>query len=139
MKIILTVNPGEDAISEIREGLRDFNRPFLEGVRDDDVICYVNGSDGQKIAGIVGRIRGKWLSIEYLWVAESQKGKGLGSELLATLESYARDQGCHSSILQTASFQAEPFYKKHGYRTKMVLDNYFDHADVYYMTKHIEH
>ena len=137
MQIILNDTPSKKEISEIREGLREFNRPFLESVRDNDVLCYIDGINGDKIAGIVGRIRGKWLSIEYLWVSESQKGKGLGSQLLSKLESYAHKQGCHSSMLNTTSFQAEPFYKKHGYKTQMVLDDYFDNTEVYYMIKRL--
>ena len=138
MQIILNEKPSDEEISEIREGLRDFNRPFLEGVRDDDVVCYLNSKTGEKIAGVVGRIRGKWLSVEYLWVDEREKGKGLGSELLLKLESHAMEQGCHSSMLQTASFQAKPFYRKHGYKTQMILDDFFDNAEVYYMIKRLE-
>ncbi|WP_252178278.1 GNAT family N-acetyltransferase [Endozoicomonas sp. 4G] len=138
MQIILNEKPSKEEISEIREGIRSFNRPFLEGVRDDDIVCYLNNKTGEKIAGVVGRIRGNWLSVEYLWVDETEKGKGLGSELLLKLESHARQQGCHSSMLQTASFQAEPFYKKHGYKTQMILDDFFENAEVYYMTKRLE-
>ena len=89
------------------------------------------------MAGIVGLIRGKWLSIEYLWVAVSERGQGLGSELLSELESYAKKQGCHSSMLNTTSFQAKPFYKKHGHETQMVLDDLAEDLEIVYMTKRL--
>ncbi|WP_422475709.1 GNAT family N-acetyltransferase [Endozoicomonas sp. ALB032] len=135
MKLVLNEKPNKEDISEIRNALKEYNRPYLEGVKDEDVVCYYDGIDDKKIAGISGRIKGRWLSVDYLWVSESQKGKGLGSKLLLELESHARKQGCHSVMLHTASFQAEPFYKKHGYETRMILDNYADNTDVYYMTK----
>ncbi|WP_422138342.1 GNAT family N-acetyltransferase [Endozoicomonas sp. ALC020] len=138
MQIILNKKPNEEDISDIRERLKSYNRPFLEGVKDESIVCYCNGLNGEKVAGIVGRIRGKWLLVEYLWVSESQKGNGIGSKLLLNLETHAMSEGCHSSMLHTASFQAEPFYRKHGYKTQMILDDYCENIDVYYMTKQLE-
>ena len=135
MKFILNEKPSKEDISEIREGLRNYNRPFLENIRDEDVALYVNDDNGKKIAGIVGRLWGNWLMVEFLWVSEPEKGKSLGSKLLSKLESYAVTQGCHASMLNTASFQAEPFYRKHGYKTKMLLENFSEDAELYYMTK----
>lgn len=137
MQIVLNKNPSKEDISDIQERLQDYNRPYFEGVRDDDIACHVNGVDGRKVAGIVGRIRGKWLLVEYLWVAASKRGQGLGSELLSELESYAKKQGCHSSMLNTTSFQAKPFYKKQGYETQMVLNDLAEDLEIVYMTKRL--
>ena len=135
MEIVVTEKPTKEDISEIREAIRDYNSSYLEGIKYNDVVCYLNGANGRKIAGIIGCIKGKWLSVEYLWVSESQKGNGLGSQLLTRLEILAKEKGCHSAMLHTASFQAEPFYKKHGYKTKMILDDFTDDTEVYYMIK----
>jgi GNAT superfamily N-acetyltransferase len=43
------------------------------------------------------------------------RGTGIGSGLLTRLEAEARDRGCIGAWVDTFSFQARPFYEKHGY------------------------
>ncbi len=136
MDIIRNTEPGDQDISEIRESLREFNRPFLEGIRSKEVAFYINDQQGEKIAGVVGRLRGNWLLVQYLWVKESLKKQGLGSRLLQALEGHAIENGCHSAMLDTADFQAEPFYRKHGYKTEMTLED-DGFPTVFYMTKRL--
>jgi GNAT superfamily N-acetyltransferase len=70
---------------------------------------------GEGSSGIWGSILYGWLFIELLYVAEPDRGHGLGSRLLATLEEAAREQGCVGTWLSTYGFQAPGFYEKNGY------------------------
>ncbi|MRI34229.1 biphenyl 2,3-dioxygenase [Endozoicomonas sp. OPT23] len=137
MDIIKNTEPTDQDIVEIRDNLRAFNRPFLENIRNDQLAFYINDDSAVKVAGIAGRMRGNWLLVQYLWVSEPLKNQGLGSRLLKSLEDYAVEQGCHSVMLDTASFQAEPFYRKHGYKTEMTLEDN-DFPTVFYMTKQLK-
>jgi hypothetical protein len=38
-------------------------------------------------------------------------------------EAYARERGCRHVQLSTFSFQARPFYEKHGYEVFATLEN----------------
>ncbi|MCH8529304.1 MAG: GNAT family N-acetyltransferase [Saccharospirillum sp.] len=136
MKVELTTEPNLADIEEIRQGLRKHNEPYLGGVRKTDVVCYLNNDEGAKIAGLVGEIWGNWLFVRYLWVDESHRKSGLGSQLLEKAESYAQSVGCHSSSLDTFSFQAKPFYERQGYEVQMVLNDYPISTKNYYMVKH---
>ena len=40
-----------------------------------------------------------------------------------------------SALVDTFSFQARPFYEKHGYECQMVLDNYPVDTSIAYLTK----
>ena len=77
-------------------------------VRDPDT--------GEVSSGVWGSILYGWLFIELLYVALSDRRRGLGSRLLAAVESAAREQGCMGVWLTSYTFQAPGFYKKHGYK-----------------------
>ena len=68
---------------------------------------FFNGSS------MVGR---GWMHIDILWVDENFRKKGIGSQLLKAAEEEARKRGCHSVHVDTMSWQAPDFYKKHGYK-----------------------
>ena len=54
--------------------------------------------------------------IEGLWVADDQRGRGYGSQLLTAAETIAVERGCIGAWLGTFDFQARGFYERHGYR-----------------------
>jgi ribosomal protein S18 acetylase RimI-like enzyme len=59
-----------------------------------------------------------------LWIHEAERGKGHGSRMLAAVEEKARALGCHTSVLDTHSFQAPEFYTRHGYQVYAELEGY---------------
>ncbi len=77
---------------------------------------------GDIIAGIVAGSTFSTLEVDYLFVAEDWRGKGIGSLLLRTAEERARAAGVTRVLLNTYSFQAPKFYPKMGYRLLFKLD-----------------
>ena len=65
-----------------------------------------------------------WLNIEVIYVEESMRGMGVGSGLLLAIEEWGIKEGCTQSYLDTFSFQAVDFYKKHGYRDFGTLSDF---------------
>lgn len=86
----MNFNPTEKEIDFINQALAKFN--------DEKV-----GPDNHELLNIV----------EY---DENFRKKGLGSQLLKAAEDEARKRGCHSFYVDTMSWQAPVFYKKHGYK-----------------------
>jgi GNAT superfamily N-acetyltransferase len=70
---------------------------------------------GEISGGIWGDILYDRLFVELLFVAESDRGHGLGSRLLTLLEDAAQEQGCAGAWLNTYDFQAPGFFEKNGY------------------------
>ena len=70
---------------------------------------------GEVLGGLLAVIWGGWLRVATLWVSELAHRQRHGSRLLEAAEAYARERGCIGVCLDTFSFQARPFYERHGY------------------------
>ena len=113
--------PSEKEIDYIREALTQFNRNHVgdDGHMRLHIVEY--DDDGNIIGGILGGTYWGWLYIDILWVHENHRKKGIGSRLLSEAEKEAVRRGCHHAHLDTMSWQAPAFYKKHGYEIIGVL------------------
>ena len=67
----------------------------------------------------------------------NHSGQQVGSKILYELESAVIGRGCSLSMLDTLNFQAMPFYKKYGYITKWVQENYPKSGCKYFMVKEL--
>lgn len=135
MNTTIVVNPSTEDIQEIRNGLIEHNSPYLKGLRRYDIANFRHNENGKKKAGVTGEIWGNWLLVHFLWVDKSEKGQGLGSAILLELEQYAKEQGCHSCLLDTFSFQARPFYEKLGYSHVMTMDDFPVETKKFFLVK----
>ena len=70
---------------------------------------------GPVTGGIYGYHIFDWLFIQYVAVPPGQQGQGIGQELMARAEAWARSRKMTGLWLDTFSFQARPFYEKLGY------------------------
>jgi len=87
------------------------------------------------VAGAVGTTNWNWLHVALLWVSEPCRHTGLGSRLMAEIERAAAERGCTHAHLDTFSYQARPFYERHGYRVFGVLENYPPGHQRFFMEK----
>jgi len=85
---------------------------------------FARDSSGQLIGGLLGSTYWGWLSIAFFWIQESWRHKGLGKKLLHAAEQEAISRGCHSSQLDSFSFQAPRFYEANGYESFGTLDDF---------------
>jgi GNAT superfamily N-acetyltransferase len=60
---------------------------------------------------------------------------GLGSQLLSRIESAGKERGCTNAHLDTFSYQARPFYERHGYELFATLDDYPTGHQRFYLRK----
>lgn len=135
MTIRITQQPGAEELAEIEAGLRAYNAQFMDISELKDIGVFIEDVDGRKLAGLTGTTAGNWLRINMLWVSEALRGQGTGSALMQAAEDEARRRGCLYAQVDTASFQARPFYEKRGYAVRLMLENYPRVHQRIYLTK----
>jgi len=120
---------------EVRHHLKAYNSKYLETHDDIDIVFDERDAQGKLLGGLACKIVGQWMEIDYLWVESSTRYKGLGSQMLIEAEAEAIKRGCKYAILFTYSFQAKPFYEKHGYELAFVQKHYPLNNVKYHMIK----
>ena len=101
--------------AELRDAIHEFNFAAT-GFRDGrSLSCFLRDASGALVAGIDGFTWGGYARVDYLWVTESLRGRGLGSRLLDAAEREAQRRGCGTIVLDTHSFQAPDLYRTRGY------------------------
>lgn len=74
-----------------------------------------DSADGMLFGGLIGYTAWGWLYIERLWVAEAQRGTGLGGRLIAAAETEAVRRGCQNAWIDTFNPAALRLYLSRGY------------------------
>ena len=135
---ILHVEKIDDSIwSAIGGGISGYN---TEQAGDDlgKNLCFVLYSPEKEIAGgVIGATYWDWLYINLMWIQSALRGRGYGHQLLTLAEEEARQRGARHSYLDTFSFQAPGFYKKHGYQVFGELPNFPAGHTRYFLTKEL--
>ena len=121
----------------IFSNLLEYNLERIEDKNPKDLGIYLHDGEGRKVAGLIGDTHGNWLSVKFLWVAQNLRGQHIGSSILEQAEEAARQRGCKYVFLDTFSFQAPEFYKKHGCKEVFTLENYPVTGKRHYYTKEL--
>ncbi|MCR6671518.1 GNAT family N-acetyltransferase [Devosia ginsengisoli] len=96
----------------------------------------LSDDDGQPvIGGLYGYQLFDWLFIQYLGVPASMQGKGVGQELMARAEAWARGRGLAGMWLDTFAFQARPFYEKLGFSVFGEIEDHPRGSSRYFLNK----
>jgi GNAT superfamily N-acetyltransferase len=102
-------------------------------------LCFVLQSPDQEIVGgVIGSTHLDWLYINLMWIKEELRGHGYGHRLLTLAEEEGRRRGARHAYLDTFSFQAPDFYKKHGYQFFGELRDFPPGHQRYFLTKPLD-
>ena len=125
-----------DFAEQAKQKIAQFNAKHWDAAKRQGLGLKKLNSRGELIAMLAGRTFGNWFYLESFWLAELERGKGLGSAMLKEAEQIAKRRGCTFVLLDTLEFQAKPFYQHHGYQVQWVQQDYpFAGGAKYFMTK----
>ena len=122
-----------ELIDAIDDGLTAYNEANYPDPKAAPITLSIENTDQKLVGGLTGRSAYGWMRVDVVWVAESERGLGLGAKLILHAEQVARERGCHGIHLDTHGFQAPEFYEGLGYESFGVLERYpEEHPHTYY-------
>lgn len=107
--------PDEATQLAIEAGLEGFNTSKAGPENAEDFWIIARDAEGRVQGGVKGWSSFSWLFVDWLWVSANGRKGGTGSRLLGEAEEVGRARGCVGVYLETFTFQAPDFYRKHGY------------------------
>ena len=139
LPVTLTVetHPSNDDLQTINASIVQYNLAQVGDHWTGRLTVFARDHDQQLLGGIIGFTDRGWLRIELLGVLESWRRQGIGTMLLEAAETEARKRQCHSAWVDTFSFQALPFYQRHGYAIFGQLERYPDTHTRYFLQKRL--
>ena len=135
LKFEIKDNPGSEEQKIIRDGIIGFNQSII----NDKPNCFnIFIKQNEKIVGgaIIYQHRDA-LYIDVLWCMEECRRKGIGSKLMGMIESKAQNKSIKKLFVDTYAFQAQEFYKKHGFKIISCAPEYLLGHDRIFMRKDI--
>jgi len=135
--ITLTDSPTDESIKVIQTNLNRFNE-FRAGRPNHHRPLAILLSDpvtSEVLGGLWGWTSFSVLFTDLLFIPETMRGQGLGTQLLAQAEQEAIARGCHTAWLDTFSFQAPDYYQRHGYTVFGSIEDYPPAHTRYFLKK----
>jgi ribosomal protein S18 acetylase RimI-like enzyme len=109
-------DPRPEDVSRLSDHLYQFNAD-VTGIHDGRWLAiFVRDAAGEIEAGLHGWTWGGTGFVQTLWVREDLRHRGLGARLLAAAEREIARRGCREIQLDTHTYQAPDFYRRHGYQ-----------------------
>ncbi|MDR6951768.1 GNAT superfamily N-acetyltransferase [Ancylobacter sp. 3268] len=124
MRIAIESDPDSDVRALIDRGLDIYNNDRAGAADYRDLWAIARDGNGAAGAGLKARTFYRWMFIDWLWVSDDARGRGLGRALLAEAEAEARHRDCLGAFVDTYSFQAPEFYEKQGYQRFGQIDDF---------------
>ncbi|MED1116996.1 GNAT family N-acetyltransferase [Bacillus paramycoides] len=124
----------------IREKVIEYNQKHLsneEKTPSEKVSFIVKNEKEEIVGGITAIIFWHHVHVDFLWVSEEYRHEGYGSKLMNLIEEVAIEKECRLINLDTFSFQAPNFYKKHGYTVIGMSEDHPKGHNHYYLEKRL--
>jgi GNAT superfamily N-acetyltransferase len=136
-KITFEAEPRPSDMNVIVKGLLEFNGLQTDGAAPEYLLVTVRNEEGAVVGGLLGATYLGWLQVHSVWLPDTLRGRGYGTELMRLAEGEASRRGCQRVFLETFSFQALSFYEKCGYTVFSRLADFPVGGARYALTKNL--
>ena len=124
LEITVTADPSPGVLEVIGGRLAAFNEADVGPADRKALAVVVRNAAADIVGGISGFTAWGWLYVQWLWVAETERGRGLAGTMLAEAEAEARARGCHGAYIDTFSPVALKTYQRAGYTAFGALEDF---------------
>jgi GNAT superfamily N-acetyltransferase len=124
LRVSVTETPTAEDLAVIGGRLTAFNEADVGPAERRLLAVVVRDDAGSIVAGVSGYTAWGWLYVQWLWVAEEQRGAGLAGRMLAAAETDAKARGCHGAYIDTFSPVALKTYQRAGYLPFGALEDF---------------
>ena len=135
--VAVETHPSKGDLQAIYDSIVQYNLAQVGDHWTGRLTAFARDHRQQLLGGIIGFTDRGWLRIELLGVLESWRRQGIGAMLIEAAEIEAQKRQCHSAWVDTFSFQALPFYQRHGYEIFGQLERYPDTHTRYFLQKRL--
>jgi GNAT superfamily N-acetyltransferase len=116
--------PNDRDVAALAGGLTQHALPTTGRPGFQPLAVFARDPAGALVGGVSGTVNWNWLHVGLFWISPGERRSGLGSRLLRAIEAAAIERGCSHAHLDTFSYQARPFYERHGYVLFATLEDY---------------
>ncbi|MFE7064987.1 GNAT family N-acetyltransferase [Sutcliffiella sp. NPDC057660] len=138
MNLHITKETDDKKKRHVNKMLYEYNlQHFPEDLRGryQEINLYLMDEEDNVRGGLLGEVCWNWLEIHILMIDEDLRKDGYGSKLMLEAERLAVENKCDFIKVDTLSFQALDFYKKHGYEVYGILDQVGRDHEHYFLRK----
>jgi GNAT superfamily N-acetyltransferase len=129
--------PSDRDVAALANGLTQHALPTTGRPGFQPLAVFARDPSGALVGGVSGTVNWSWLHIALFWISADERRAGLGSRLLRAIEEAAIERGCSEAHLDTFSYQARPFYERHGYELFATLEDYPAGHSRYFLRKRL--
>jgi GNAT superfamily N-acetyltransferase len=134
MNLEITSAPSDSDESVISNGVLEYGRRLASGGNAQPLACLLR-RDGNVIAGGLGRTEYRRLFVSSVWVTESLRGQGIGSEIISRMEQEAFSRNCQDALIETLLEPNVRLYQRLGYHIVVHIPHYVGDFTRYIMLK----
>lgn len=137
MKYIINYekNPKANDIQILNNGIMEHAKQ-VKGMKQLNFFAFfIRDENKQIVGGCGGDNMYGCFYIGQLWVTESLRGQGYGTQLMKVAENYAIECGCHFIAVNTMDWEALDFYKKLGFYVEFERKGFDKNSIFYFLRK----
>jgi ribosomal protein S18 acetylase RimI-like enzyme len=116
----------DDQVEEIGRKLARYNNAAVGTSGRLVLAVLARDAEERVVGGLSGYTAWGWLYIQWLWIDEAFRGRGIADNLLSRAEAEAKRRGCLGAYIDTFSDQALRLYQRHGYRIFGEIPDFVD-------------
>lgn len=136
-KISREKNPHPDDLQMLGNGIMDYAQKTKSQAPMEFFAFFIRDEHNKIHGGCNGVNLYGALHIDQLWVSESLRGLGFGTQLMHAAERWGREHHCTLSTVNTMDWEALEFYKKFGYEIEFERRGFLKDSVFYFLRKNL--